>query len=137
MNLLEQKETYWRSRCHEQCLLKGDNNTNYFHKIANGRKRKNIMITLERNGELIEENENLLNHATEYYTELFGPKTDHDIHIEQSLWDELSHVSDEENHKLCKPFSESKIKEALFLMEKIRLLVLIKYLLNCTNHVGI
>jgi hypothetical protein len=100
-------------------------------------KEKNIMITLERNGELIEGNENLLNHATEYYTELFGPETDHDIHIEQSLWDELSHVSDEENHKLCKLFSESKIEEALFLIEKIRLLALIKYLLNCTNHVGI
>jgi mannosylglycoprotein endo-beta-mannosidase len=40
LNLLDQEEAYWHKRCHEQWLLKGDNNTKYFHKIANGRKRK-------------------------------------------------------------------------------------------------
>jgi mannosylglycoprotein endo-beta-mannosidase len=41
--LLDQEESYWVNRCHENWLLKGDNNTSYFHKIANGRKRKKIM----------------------------------------------------------------------------------------------
>jgi hypothetical protein len=63
MNLLEQEESYWHSRCHEQWLLKGDNNTSYFHKVANGR-RKNTVITLEKNGEIIKGNDNLLEHAT-------------------------------------------------------------------------
>jgi hypothetical protein len=36
LSLIEQEETYWLNRCHEQWLLKGDNNTSYFHKIANG-----------------------------------------------------------------------------------------------------
>jgi hypothetical protein len=63
MNLLEQEESYWQSRCHEQWLLKGDNNTSYFHKVDNGR-RKNTVITLEKNGEIIKGNDNLLVHAT-------------------------------------------------------------------------
>lgn len=33
---LEQEEMYWHERSHETWLLKGDNNTAYFHKCANG-----------------------------------------------------------------------------------------------------
>lgn len=99
-------------------MLKGDNNTSYFHKIANGRRRKNTVITLENNGETIEGDENLLKHATEYYTTLFGPEEDHNIHIDQSLWEELEQVTNQDNEALCRPFSESEIKDALFQMEK-------------------
>lgn len=40
MKILDNEELYWYKRCHETCLLKGDNNTEFFHKVANGRKRK-------------------------------------------------------------------------------------------------
>ena len=60
----------------------------------------------------------MLKHATEYYTDLFCPENDHDLHIEQSVWDELPKVSEFENEDLCKPFSELEIKEASFQMEK-------------------
>jgi hypothetical protein len=63
--MLDQDETCWLNRCHETWLLKGDNNTSYFHKIANVRKRKNIVLSLESNGNIIEGDENLLEHATE------------------------------------------------------------------------
>lgn len=69
-------------------------------------------------GDIIEGNDNLLTHATKYYTDLFGPEEDHDIHIELSSWDELAHVTEDENNELGKPFSKSEIKEALFQMEK-------------------
>jgi mannosylglycoprotein endo-beta-mannosidase len=98
--------------------LKGDNNTKYFHKIANGRKRKNTVISLESEGNIIEGDENLLNHATAYYSELFGPREDHNVHIDSNLWNELEQVTEDENNRLCEPFSESEIKEALFQMEK-------------------
>jgi vacuolar-type H+-ATPase subunit B/Vma2 len=55
-----------------------------FHKIANGRKRKNTVISLEK-GEIIEGDDKLLKHATEYYSELFGPGENHNIHIDQRL----------------------------------------------------
>jgi hypothetical protein len=87
--LIEQEETYWLNRCHEQCLLKGDNNTSYFRKIANGRKRKNTVLSFEKDVLIIEGDEDLLQHATEYYSELFGPEESHDIHIDSNLWAEL------------------------------------------------
>lgn len=118
LQLLEQEETYWRNRCHEQWLLKGDNNTSYFHKIASGRKRKNKVISLENEGRVIEGDDNLLKHATEYYTSLFGPEPEHNIRIDQELWNEIEHVTDSENEELCKPFSATEIKEALFQMDK-------------------
>lgn len=36
LELLDKEETYWFNRYHEQWLLKGDSNTSYFHRIANG-----------------------------------------------------------------------------------------------------
>ena len=50
LKLLEQEETYWYNRSHETWLLKGDNDTKYFHKCANGRKRKTQSFSLENEG---------------------------------------------------------------------------------------
>ena len=44
LKCLEQEEMYWFERSHQTWLLKGDNNTSYFHKCANGRKRKKILL---------------------------------------------------------------------------------------------
>lgn len=85
MKNLEQEEMYWFERSHTNWLLKGDNNTSYFHKIANGRRRKSSIITLEKNGTIIEGDSNLLNHATEYYTDLFGPPVEHQIHMDPEI----------------------------------------------------
>ena len=79
----------------------------------------------------------MLTHATEYYSGLFGPETEHNIHIDPSLWDEVEKVSIEDNLMLCSPFSENEIKDALFHMEKIKLLDQIRSLLSFINHTGI
>jgi len=104
LTLLDQEEIFWYTRCHQQWLLKGDNNTSYFHRIVNGRKRKNTIISLESEGNIIEGTDDLLKHSTDYYSDLFGPEESHNIHIDQRLWDELVKVSEEENDDLCRPF---------------------------------
>jgi hypothetical protein len=38
--ILVNEEIYWLQQSHERWLFKGDLNTDYFHKIANGHKRK-------------------------------------------------------------------------------------------------
>ena len=40
LELMEKEEEYWHQKASEKWLLHGDNNTEYFHRIANGRKRK-------------------------------------------------------------------------------------------------
>jgi hypothetical protein len=115
---LEQEELYWYERSHETWLLKGDSNTSFFHKCANGRKRKNNIISLEREGQMIEGDENILKHTTEYYTDLFGLPIDYDVQMDSDIWASIPKVSLSENDTLCKPFLEQEIKYALDLMEK-------------------
>lgn len=54
LELLEQEEKYWFNRSHENWMFKGDINTKFFHKCASSRKRKNTIITLEKDGVAIE-----------------------------------------------------------------------------------
>lgn len=115
---LEQEEVYWYERSHANWLLKGDNNTSFFFKCANGRKRKNTIVLLENEGQLIEGEENLLQHATNYYYDLFGPPVEYEVQIDPRVWENISKVSVLDNKWLCRPFSEEEIKIALFQMEK-------------------
>jgi len=71
--LLEEEEIYWHKRSNSKWLLEGDLNTVFFHKMANGKKRKNTIFSIQKNGVDIEETEKILELATDYYKELFGP----------------------------------------------------------------
>jgi hypothetical protein len=64
--MLVDDELYWFKRSHENWLHKGDLNTDYFHRVANGR-RKNTILSLNNKDSVIEGDENLLKHATNYY----------------------------------------------------------------------
>jgi hypothetical protein len=46
--LLEEEELYWHKRSNENWLLKGDNNTAYFHRKANGKKEEHYISLGER-----------------------------------------------------------------------------------------
>jgi hypothetical protein len=48
MQIYEEEEAFWFERSSKQWLLEGDNNTAYFHRIANKRKRKNTMNSLKK-----------------------------------------------------------------------------------------
>jgi hypothetical protein len=70
--MLEEEGLYWLKRSHENWLLKGDNNMEFFHKIANARWWKNTIISFTDQNKTIEWDENLLQHAINYYIWLFG-----------------------------------------------------------------
>lgn len=48
LDMYGDEEEFWHRRVGENWLLKGDNNTEYFHRIAAGRRRKNIIYTLNK-----------------------------------------------------------------------------------------
>lgn len=118
LTLLDQEETYWYNRSHESWLLKGDSNTKFFHKCANGRRRKNKIISLERDGTIVEGEENLLSLATGYYKDLFGPEPEYNIKLDPSIWANCNILNEADNEILCQPFSEAEIKAALSQMVK-------------------
>lgn len=104
-NLNVEEETYWYQRSHAQWLLLGDQNTSHFHKIANGRKRKNTVHSLDDQGVLVEGTDNLLKHATSYYKELFGPAPGNMFDISPELWGPSEMINVEDNEDLTRPFS--------------------------------
>jgi hypothetical protein len=118
LNLLLSEESYWHNRSHEDWLHKGDLNTSFFHKCVNGRHRKITILSLEKDGVAIEGENNLLNHATEYYKELFGPKPGNNFWLDPNIWEGCNKLNDEDNRILCQPFSELEIKIALFQNER-------------------
>lgn len=117
MKLLEEDELYWFKRSHETWLHKGDNNTDYFHKVANGRKRKGAIFSLQDGDNTIEGDQNLLNRATNYYKDLFGSADSNKIPLKPEMFEGLPILKSSDNEDLCKPFSEKEIKDALFQME--------------------
>jgi hypothetical protein len=67
-------------------LLKGDNNIEYFHRIANGGKRKQTIYSLQNGDNIVEGIEELLKLTTEYYKSLFGSREGNNFVRSDSLW---------------------------------------------------
>ena len=118
LKILEDEELYWFKRSHETWLLKGDNNTEFFNRVANGKKRNKTIFSLSDGDNLIKGNENLLKYAIEYYKSLFGPGDGDAFQIDSDLWSPDCCVSPQENLDLTRPFEEEEVKFALFQMEK-------------------
>ena len=54
-NLLSLEEISWRQKSRMFCIKEGDNNTKFFHKVANSRRRYNHLCRLEVDGVIYEE----------------------------------------------------------------------------------
>jgi len=118
LEILTEEELYWCKRAHSTWLLEGDNNTEFFHRVANGRKRKHTIMSLMDGDNVIEGDSDLIAHATDYYKTLFGPAARKSFPLNEGLWEDGEKVSEKDNVELVKPFSEIEIKEALLQMEK-------------------
>jgi hypothetical protein len=59
--------------------------------------------------------EKILEHATQYYSKLFGPAPGNLFQVDREVWDGLEQLLD--NQVLCDYFSEKEINDALFQME--------------------
>lgn len=108
---------YWHKRSNTTWLLEGDNNSGFFHRVANDKKRKNTIFHLENEGEVITGDEEIVKQAINYYKNLFGPSNDPMFSMDPSCWVVNEKVSDVENEMLIRNFSEEEIKNAIFSME--------------------
>lgn len=43
----------------------------------------------------------MLEHATNYYADLFGPAPGNLFQVDDSIWNNAEHISDSENRTLC------------------------------------
>jgi hypothetical protein len=79
----------------------------------------------------------LLDHATAFYKDLFGPDTDSGIRLESNIWSPEETLDDLDREVMDREFSEEEIKKILLIRWRItKQLVLMVSLLNFTKNLG-
>ncbi|XP_030502725.2 uncharacterized protein LOC115717895 [Cannabis sativa] len=112
--VLAQKEIFWKQRSKQFWLNSGDNNSKYFHSIANSRKRNNSISRLQdSNGDWVTWETSLANVITSYFHDLFSSSS---VNLGSVLDGIRPTVSREQNEDLLRTISEEEVRNALFQM---------------------
>jgi hypothetical protein len=91
-----------------------------FIELIMGGNEKNTVHSLVDNGVLIEGTKDLIDHATSYYKELFGPAPGNLFSISPSIWSNVEKLNTDDNDNLTRPFTEEEVKNTLFSMDTNR-----------------
>ena len=70
-NLLSLEEISWRQKSRMLWIKEGDNNTKFFHKMANSRRRFNHLSFLEVDGVIYEEETKIAAQVVNFYKNLY------------------------------------------------------------------
>lgn len=70
-NIFYKEEISWQQKSRLNWLKRGDANTSFFHKVANGRKARNFISSLNYNRSLVEEQEQIEKHLLDSFKALF------------------------------------------------------------------
>jgi hypothetical protein len=79
---------------------------------------KNTMMCLDDNGVVIEGTDKLIDHATSYYKNLFGPAPGNLFPINHSMWKPHEKMDDKDKEIISRPFTIEEVKDAMFSMKK-------------------
>jgi hypothetical protein len=66
--------------------MEGDANTSYFQLMANGRRRKKAILSLEHEGELVTEQSQIQEAIYSYYKTLFGKQKENPVCLKEDVW---------------------------------------------------
>jgi hypothetical protein len=111
--ILAFEEKIWQQRCSARWVLEGDANTKKIHGIANGRRQKCSIFSLEVVGGEISDPVELRRHIEGYNKMLFASEERGVMRLHEDMWRDSGSLSTEEAERLIKSFSELEIKEAL------------------------
>lgn len=82
LSILKQEEIYWKQRAPVTWLNEGDENTSFFHAVANGRKNRNFIPAVLYANQRVEDNEKIGASFTSFYKDLFGSSQEHRFHLD-------------------------------------------------------
>ena len=83
--LLREEELKWALRAKVLKVVQGDDNTQFFHMIVNGKHRKKKIIQLEHDEGTIVGHENLKAYISNYYKQLFGHPEASTVTLDESV----------------------------------------------------
>lgn len=133
-SILRYKEMFWKQKSKFRWIKEGDGHTSFFHRVVNGRKRKNVISKLTMGGVEVTNFEDIAHVANDFFVDLYTrelvlrPRIDN--LFSNALPIELAEA-------LVSPFTEDEIRLAIFSMDKDKSLVLMDSLWDFTKFVGI
>ena len=98
-------------------LLEGDDNTRFFHLVANGKHQKQHIYKLENDQGIVIGDDQLKSHITQFYKNLFGSPNASEFTLEEDRIQDIPQVTQEDNDLLTSEFTESEVKNAMLQME--------------------
>jgi len=133
---LREKEIKWYERAKVKTLLEGDDNTRFFHLVANGKHRKQHIYKLENDQGIVIGDAQLKSYITQFYKDLFGPPDVSEITLEEDRIQDIPQVTQEDNELLTSEFTESEVKNLYSRWNTTRLQVLMASRLNSIKSSG-
>ncbi|XP_057792367.1 uncharacterized protein LOC131009155 [Salvia miltiorrhiza] len=117
--LLKQDEMMWKQRSRADWLAEGDRNTGFFHRIAEGRKKRNFIREIHgADGTKVRKQEKLDEAFRSHFQELFYSGATHNPDEVLSSIEPV--VTNEMNRELTMPYTKAEIVEALKQMHPLK-----------------
>ena len=108
------EETFWKQKSHALYVKEGDNNTRFFHRLANSHRRANHIRSIEVDGVLYEDGSAIQSQVVQFYQNLY---------TETDMWrpsvDGLDFACIREDKRLSleREFSKEEVTQVLAEME--------------------
>ncbi|KAK9927793.1 hypothetical protein M0R45_024959 [Rubus argutus] len=110
--LLFNEEMLWRQRAKIKWAKEGDSNTKFFHCLATGRRKINLIEKLVvEGGRVVEDAESIELELIQYYKNLYSSSNQEIRGVVGLDW---SPISGQEAEWIERPFQEEEIKQAVF-----------------------
>ena len=115
--LMREEEMKWALRAKVSKIVQGDDNTQFFHMIANGKHRKKKTIQLEQDEGTIVGHENLKLYISNFYQKLFGAPEENFVSLHEHVVKDLTQLGADENEVMSEPLSKKDVFEAITQMK--------------------
>ncbi|GLT38108.1 hypothetical protein SLA2020_123750 [Shorea laevis] len=108
-DILRKREAIWKQKSRTDWVKLGDQNTRYFHKIANGRKAHNSISGLLCDGHWVEDPDMVKKEVVTYFSKMYREESWNQPKLHISF----KRISKEQKEWLERPFIAMEIEEGL------------------------
>ena len=105
-----QEEIKAKQRSRDRDIKEGDKNTEYFHELANQRRRKTAIHSLDGPLGPVTDTKEMLGIACSFYKDLFKKEERSGYQLDPSFFSDEDKINTAKNEALEAPFSEEKLK---------------------------
>ena len=114
VRLAHMAETSWRQKSRAIWLKEGDNNTRFFHQLANSNRRKNYLSSLEVDGHIFEDKQDIKEQVVHFYHSLYQESDPWRPEVDGLAFDSIDPI---DRDLFERPFEKEEVFQVLQNME--------------------